>query len=234
MHTFNCTTLICQRRETPQKVARALISPWVIIKVQLMILLCIPPLSRRQDLCDHAALPPLLVDLLRDFPCLLFLLSVVVENGAAVLRTGIGTLTVRSCGIVHLVEEFEERAVCYFCGVVDDLKCFGVCITAISIPLLYCYTQLGGTRTSCPSTAHGSITRTICITTNVPYSRIVQALVLELSPIHVFHTPKTSCGYRGGLRTGGYVHRSGGAIGHCAERAEEFGQKGHGEVRKKN
>lgn len=91
-----------------------------------MILLCIPPLSCRQNLRHDAALPPLVVDLLGDVACLLLLLGIVEEDGGAVLRACVGPLAVRGGGVVHLVEEFEEGAVGYFCGVVDYLEGFGV------------------------------------------------------------------------------------------------------------
>jgi hypothetical protein len=92
-----------------------------------MILLRVPPLPGRQDLCDNASLPPLLVDLLRDLSRLLLLLGVVIENCATVLAACIRTLSVRGRRVVHLVEEFEKRGVRYLLRVVDDLEGFGVC-----------------------------------------------------------------------------------------------------------
>lgn len=105
----------------------ALVSARVIVQVQLMILLCIPPLSRRQDLSHNAALPPLVVDLLGNLSRLLLLLGIVVEDCGAVLRAGVGPLAVGGGGVVHFVEEFEEGTVGYFLGVVDDLEGFGIC-----------------------------------------------------------------------------------------------------------
>ena len=82
------------------------------MQIQLMILLGIPPLSRRQNLRrDLLPLPPLLLGFLCNLLCLRFLLGTVRENRTAVLRAGIHALTVQSGGIVHLVEEFEERVV---------------------------------------------------------------------------------------------------------------------------
>ena len=106
--------------------ARALIPPRIPIQVLLVISLGIPPLARRQHLRGNSPLPPLLIHLLSYFLRNLLLLGVVVENRAAVLRTHIGALAVRGGGVVHLVEEFEERAVLDLGGVVDHLECFGV------------------------------------------------------------------------------------------------------------
>jgi hypothetical protein len=92
-----------------------------------MILLGIPPLPRLQYLSDNTSLPPLLVHFLRHLSGFLFLLGVVVEDGAAVLGACVWALTVRSGGVVHLVEEFEEGAVGDLGGVVVDLEGFGVC-----------------------------------------------------------------------------------------------------------
>ena len=71
-----------------------------------MVLLGIPPLARRQNLRGNSALPPLLVDLVGYIARNLFLLSVVVEDGGAVLRADVWALAVGRRGIVHLVEEF--------------------------------------------------------------------------------------------------------------------------------
>ena len=198
-----------------------------------MILLRIPPLSRGQYLRHNAALPPLLVDLLGDFSRLLLLLRVVVEYSGSVLRTGVGTLSIGGCGVVHLVEEFEKGGVGYFCRVVDDLEGFGVCITK-SVNLLQiarscAFAIAKELLTSSPSTTHGAITRIIRIAPNIPYARIIQSLILELPPVHVLDAPETSCSYGGGLRAGGYAHGLCGGSGHvaCCEGAEEAGQKGH-------
>ena len=47
-------------------------------------------------------------------------------------------------------------------------------------------------------------------------------------------TPEASGSDSGGLRTRGYVHGLRGRIRHTAEGAKEFGQKGHGKVRRNN
>jgi len=120
------SSLIGQRWEAPQEMARALISAWVIIQVQLMILLSVPPLSCREDFSHDATLPPLLVDLFCDLTRLLFLLGVVVEYCGSVLAAAIRTLLVRSRRVVHLVEELEECAVSHLLGIINHLECFGV------------------------------------------------------------------------------------------------------------
>src|SRR5258708_21785014 len=115
------------QRETPQEMTRAFIPSWIVVKVLLMIRLRIPPLPRRQNLRYNLPLPPLLIHLLRDLSCDPFLFRIMVENTRSILRTSIWTLTVGRCGIVHLVEEFEELAVCYLLWIVGYLECFGVC-----------------------------------------------------------------------------------------------------------
>jgi hypothetical protein len=131
IHSFT-PYLIRQRGKTAQKVTRALVSARVVVQVQLVVLLCVPPLSRRQNLGHYAALPPLLVDLLGDVARLLLLLGVVVEDGGAVLRACVWALAVRGGGVVHLVEEFEEGAVRDFLRVVDNLEGFGVYRTSLA------------------------------------------------------------------------------------------------------
>jgi hypothetical protein len=51
-----------------------------------------------------------------------------------------------------------------------------------------------------------------------------------LAAVHVLDAPETAGCDGGGLRACGHVHRGCGGVGHAAEGAEEFGQKGHGEV----
>lgn len=116
-----------QRREAPQEVARTLVSARVCVEVLLVVRLSIPPFARGQHFGGDAALPPLLVDLLRHLLRNLLLLRVVVEDGAAVLRAHVGALAVLGRGVVHLVEELEERAVFDLGGVVDYLERLGVC-----------------------------------------------------------------------------------------------------------
>lgn len=115
--------------------SRTLITTRVILQIQLMILLRIPPLARGQDLRrDGPAAPPLLLHLLRHLLGRLLLLLVVVEDGAAVLRPAVGALSVLGCRVVHLVEEFEQLAVSDLVWVEGYLEGFGVCngtITAL-------------------------------------------------------------------------------------------------------
>jgi hypothetical protein len=84
--------------------------------------------------------------------------------------------------------------------------------------------------TSSPSTTHRAVTWVVAIPTDIPYTRIIQPRLAKLLAVHVLDTPKTSCSDGGSLRARGRVHGCGGGVGHCAEGAEEFGQKGHGEV----
>lgn len=66
--------------------------------------------------------------------------------------------------------------------------------------------------TSCSSTAHSAIARVVSVASNVPHSRIVETLVLELPAIHVLYSPEASCCYSDALRAGGYIHGSGGGV----------------------
>ena len=113
---------LLQLRKLPHKMRRTLIPPGVIMQIQLMIFLRVPPLARLQDLRrDRALFPPLLLHLLRHALRLGLLLRRMVEDGAAVLRPRVHALAVRRGGIVHLVEEFEEGAVGEGGGVEDHL-----------------------------------------------------------------------------------------------------------------
>lgn len=91
---------------------RTLIPARVVMQIQLMILLRVPPLPRLQDLCAYS-LPfkPLLLRQLCDFGGLLFLLWGVVENGTSVLGACVHALAVFGRGVVHAVEELEEVGV---------------------------------------------------------------------------------------------------------------------------
>lgn len=66
-------------------------------------------------------------DFLSDF----FLFVVVVIDGRVVLWVSVGILLVESCGVVSVVEEFEEVEVGDFFGVVDDLGSFSVCYNVL-------------------------------------------------------------------------------------------------------
>lgn len=103
-----------------------LVSPWVVIQVQLMVLLSIPPLSGLENLRRHPAFPPLLIDLVRDFARDFLLLCVVEEDCAAVLSAHIRALAVFGGRVVHAVKEFDEGAVLDLGRVVYDLESLGV------------------------------------------------------------------------------------------------------------
>lgn len=96
-------------------------------QILLMIGLSIPPFARWQNLRNNLPLPPFFIhqfgNLLRDT----LLLRIMVEDARAVLGARIWTLAVRGCGIMHLVEEFEELSVSDFRWVVCDLQGFGIC-----------------------------------------------------------------------------------------------------------
>ena len=124
---FKKAMRLLELRELAQKMAWALIAIGVVHQVQLVVLLGIPPLLGRKDLCDDLATPPLLVRLLGDFFCKPFLLIVVVEDAAAVLRAAIGALLVWRRGVVHLVEELEDLGVGEAGRIVDQEGSFRIC-----------------------------------------------------------------------------------------------------------
>lgn len=117
--SYTISPSLLKRRELPQKVTRALITARVIIQVQLMVLLRVPPLARLQDLGADAALPPLLARLLRDLFRYCLLLIIMVEDPASVLRANVWALPVGGRGIVHAVEVLDEFAVGELGGVED-------------------------------------------------------------------------------------------------------------------
>lgn len=105
---------------------RALIAGRVLVQVQLVVLLCTPPLTRRHDLSRDRHLIPLVANLLSDILSNLLLFGTMCENNAAVLCADISALAVQSRGVVHAVEEFKDLAVRDEGGVISDLKGFGI------------------------------------------------------------------------------------------------------------
>lgn len=99
--------------------ARAFVTGGVFVEIELVVILCVPPLLGGEDLGDDLAVPPLIIGFLCDLPRDGFLLGGVVEYPAPVLGSLVGTLLVRGGGIMHAVEEFEELGIRYFGGVVD-------------------------------------------------------------------------------------------------------------------
>lgn len=121
-------TTLLQILKLPHKMRRTLIPPGIIMQIQLMIILRIPPPARLQNLRRNGPLllPPLLLGLAGHEFGLGFLLGGVVEDGAAVLGSGVHALAVRGGGVVHFVEEFEEGGVGEGGGVEGHLEGFGV------------------------------------------------------------------------------------------------------------
>lgn len=102
---------------------RTLVAARVVMQIQLMIILRIPPSARLEDFRrDGLTLPPLLLRSLRDLLRLRFLLRRMIEDRGAVLGTRIHALAVLGRGIVHFVEEFEEGCVLDFGGVEGYLE----------------------------------------------------------------------------------------------------------------
>lgn len=88
-------------------VSGTLISERILVQVQLVVLLGIPPLASLENFRRHLAAVPLLIDLGGDFLCNLLLLRVVVENGTAILGTRVVTLAVAGGRVVRAVEELD-------------------------------------------------------------------------------------------------------------------------------
>jgi len=131
-------SLVLQRRELPQKVTWALITTGVMVQVQLMVLFRIPPLACWQNLRRNTALPPLLVNLVRHVPRNLLLLGIVVKNCRSVLSANIRALAICSRRIMHLIEKFQQVAICDFLGVIDYLQCLGIYPIRQLLRVLHC------------------------------------------------------------------------------------------------
>ena len=114
---------ILQRRKLPHKMRRTLVAAWVVMQIQLMIILRVPPSARLEDLRrDGLTLPPLFLRLLRDLLRLRFLLRRMIEDRGAVLCARIHPLAVLGRGIVHFVEELEQGRVLDLGGIEDYLE----------------------------------------------------------------------------------------------------------------
>lgn len=105
----------------------ALVSSRVLVQVQLVVFLGIPPLASRDDLSRHRLLEPLLVDLVCDLFRNLLLLLAMCEDHTAVLGADIPALAIQRRRIVHTIEEFEKLAVGHNGGIKGDLEGFGIC-----------------------------------------------------------------------------------------------------------
>ena len=107
---------------------RTFIPARVIMQIQLMIVLRIPPPPGLQDLRrDLLVLEPLLLRRLRDPLRVRFLLRRMIEDGAPVLRACVHALPVLGSGVMHSVEALEEVGVGDEGGVEGHLEGFGVC-----------------------------------------------------------------------------------------------------------
>lgn len=83
---------------------RALVSRGVILQIELVVILSIPPLTGRNNLRRKSLLIPLLGYLVRNLLRNLVLLIAMREYGTTVLRTDIWSLTVLGRWVVHAVE----------------------------------------------------------------------------------------------------------------------------------
>lgn len=83
---------------------RALVSRRVILQIELVVILSIPPLTGRNNLRRKSLLIPLLGYLVRNLLRNLVLLIAMREDGTTVLRTNIWSLAVLGRWVVHAVE----------------------------------------------------------------------------------------------------------------------------------
>lgn len=112
---------------------RALVAGGVLIQVQLVVVLGVPPGPGGQDLGLDAAPVPLGVGLGRDLARHPLLLRAVEVHRAPVLRPDVGPLPVRRRRVVHPVEELEQLPVCRLRGVEEDLQRFCVCVCNLGL-----------------------------------------------------------------------------------------------------
>lgn len=112
--------------------ARAFITPRVLLEIQLVVILRVPPRAGGDDLGHDAALVPLLVGLLGDLLGDLLLLLVVEVDAAAVVVSGIRPLPVQSRRVVHAVEKLEELAVRDPCRIIVDQQSLIVCRASLA------------------------------------------------------------------------------------------------------
>lgn len=98
-----------QRGRELNLLRRALVPPRVIVEIQLVIILGIPPLSCRNHFSsDILALEPLLLSSGDDFLRRGLLFRRVVEDGRSVLRAHVRALSVWRRRIVHAEEELNQ------------------------------------------------------------------------------------------------------------------------------
>lgn len=114
---------------------------WVVfrLKVLLVIIFGIPPLTSWQDLGDDSSLVPFLIrqlgDLLRDA----LLLFIVIEDARSVLGPDIWALLVLGGRIMDAVEELDQLSVGHLMGIKHYLQSFCVCSRAeqlLATPIL--------------------------------------------------------------------------------------------------
>lgn len=108
-------------------VSRTLVPKGILVQIQLVVVLCIPPLASLEYLSRHLPAVPLLIHLGGDFFCNLLLLRVVIENGTAVLCARVISLPIERSRIVRAVEELDQLCVGDFCWIVNNLGGFGIC-----------------------------------------------------------------------------------------------------------
>lgn len=119
---------LLQRRKVPDVVAGALVAGGVLVKVELVVVLGVPPLARGDDLSGDlaGAAVPLGVGGGRDLAGDGLLLRAVEEDAAPVLRTCVVPLPVAGRGVVDAVEELEQLAVGHLLRVEGYLRRLGV------------------------------------------------------------------------------------------------------------
>lgn len=112
---------LAQWRKLSDEVRGALVAAGVLVKIELVIRLSVPPFSCRHNLCDDLAVPPLFVGTFGDVLGNSLLLGRMEKDGGAVLSPPVGTLVVQLRGVVDGVEVLDELSVRDLLRVKGDL-----------------------------------------------------------------------------------------------------------------
>ena len=169
---------LLQIRERPHEMRRALIPARVLPQILLMIILRIPPGPSLQHLRRHLPLPPLLPNFLCDLLRNTFLLFIMPEDPAPILRPRISALPVQGRGIVHLIEELQQRRIADFIRIEDNLTCF--CM-------------------ACATGADGPVGRGGGVPADIPNFGVEEALAREVAAVEVLDAPEAAGGYGAAL-----------------------------------
>lgn len=106
-----CTPRLRIGRKEQNVLGWTLIATGVVLQIQLVVFLGIPPLTDGRDDSLERLLPPFLFDFFADGLCYLALLVVMGEYDASVLGPDIRALSIGSGRVMYTVEELDELAI---------------------------------------------------------------------------------------------------------------------------